>query len=93
MGRKSVHGGERRWGLVERAGLVGVSNTTLMNQCQWSDEEIIKKQDSAVLTTAKGKRPIHCIETQSPLKEKNANYGAEENPYHNRCQNALQIAL
>lgn len=33
-----------RWGLVEGAGRGGVSNITLMNQCQWSDEKIIKKQ-------------------------------------------------
>lgn len=49
---------EGRWGLVEGAGRGGVSNITLMNQCQWSDEKIIKKQASAVLNTAKGKRPI-----------------------------------
>lgn len=48
---------EGRWGLVEGAGCGGVSNITLMNQCQWSDEKIIKKQASAVLNTAKGKRP------------------------------------
>lgn len=36
----------------------GVSNLTLMNQCQWSEEKIIKKQASASLNTAKGKRPI-----------------------------------
>lgn len=29
-----------------------------MNQCQWSDEKIIKKQACAVLNIAKGKRPI-----------------------------------
>ena len=49
---------EGRWGLVEGAGRGGVSNITLMNQCQWSDEKIIKKQASAVLNTAKGKKPI-----------------------------------
>ena len=48
----------KRWGLVEGAGRGGVSNITLMNQCQRSDEKIIKKQASAVLNTAKGKRPI-----------------------------------
>lgn len=48
--------GEVGW--VEGGGRGGVSNITLMNQCQWSDEKIIKKQASAVLNTAKGKRPI-----------------------------------
>lgn len=36
----------------------GVSDITLMNQCQQSDEKIIKKQARSVLNTAKGKRPI-----------------------------------
>lgn len=36
----------------------GVSDITLMNQCQRSDEKIIKKQARSVLNTAKGKRPI-----------------------------------
>lgn len=36
----------------------GVSDITLMNQCQQSDEKIIKKQACSVLNTAKGKRPI-----------------------------------
>lgn len=43
--------------LGEGAGHGGVSTVTLMNQCQWSDEKIIKKQASAVLNTAKSKRP------------------------------------
>lgn len=36
----------------------GVASGPLMNQCQRSDEKIIKKQAGAVLNTAKGKRPI-----------------------------------
>lgn len=35
-----------------------MSDITLMNQCQQSDEKIIKKQARSVLNTAKGKRPI-----------------------------------
>lgn len=41
---------------MERAGQGGVSNVPLMNQCQRSDEKIIKKQACAVLNTAKGKK-------------------------------------
>lgn len=33
-----------------------MSNIPLMNQCQRSDEKIIKKQACAVLNTAKGKK-------------------------------------
>lgn len=36
----------------------GGSDITLMNQCQQSDEKIIKKQARSVLNTAKGKRYI-----------------------------------
>lgn len=58
--------------MVERVGQEGVSNVTLMNQCQWSDEKIIKKQASAVLNTAKGKKgPFYCIETQCGRGKKN----------------------
>lgn len=41
---------------VEWVGRGGVSNVPLMNQCQRSDEKIIKKQACAVLNTAKGKK-------------------------------------
>ncbi len=84
--------------MVEGAGRGGVSNITLMNQCQWSDEKIIKKQASAVLNTAKGKRPILLYRNTIWTGKKNGNKWdrrkwGRENPYHNGCQNALQMAL
>lgn len=96
--RESVHVGEGRWGLVEGAGRGGVSNITLMNQCQWSDEKIIKKQDSTVLNTAKGKGPILLYKNTISMEKKNGNKRGKgkrgrENLYHNGCQNALQMAL
>lgn len=41
--------------MVAGAGQGGVSNVTLMNQCQWSEKKIIKKQASTLLNSAKGK--------------------------------------
>lgn len=43
------------------AGREGVSSGSLMNQCQLSDEKIIKKQAGTVLNAAKGWRPFYCI--------------------------------
>lgn len=51
----------------------GVSDITLMNQCQWSDEKIIKKQASTVLNTAKGKRPIPLYRNTIWTEKKNGN--------------------
>lgn len=67
----------------------GVSDITLMNQCQRSDEKIIKKQARSVLNTAKGKRPI-LLYWNSVRMEKNSNTWegrqkqswGEKNPYH-----------
>lgn len=73
--RQKLHGEEGRWGLVEGAGRGGVSNITLMNQCQWSDEKIIKKQASVVLNTAKGKRPILLYRNEIWTEKKNGNKG------------------
>lgn len=47
-----------RWGGGGALAKGGVSDITFMNQCQQSDEKIIKKQARSVLNTAKGKRPI-----------------------------------
>lgn len=56
---KGIHTEKRRWGWLSWAGRGGgVASGPLMNQCQRSDEKIIKKQAGAVLNTAKGKRPI-----------------------------------
>lgn len=85
--------------MVEGNGRGGVSNITLMNQCQWSDEKIIKKQACAVLNTAKGKRPIVLYRNTIWTQKKNCNKWQERekwgraNPYHSRCSNALQMAL
>lgn len=86
-------------GLVEGAGRGGVSNITLMNQCQWSDEKIIKKQACAVLNIAKGKRLILLYRNTIWIGKKNG-YKREEREklgrpkkYHSGCQNALQMAL
>lgn len=51
-------GEDGRLRLVGGAGQGGVSNVTLMNQCQWSAKKIIKKQASALLNTAKGKKLV-----------------------------------
>lgn len=93
-----MHGREGRRGLVEGAGQGGVSNITLMNQCHWSDEKIIKKQGSAVLNTAKGKRLILLYRNPIWMGKKNGSKWdigkwGRENPYYNGCQNALQMAL
>lgn len=45
---------------------------TLMNQCQRSDEKIIKKQARSVLNTAKGKRPF-LLYWNTVRMEKNSN--------------------
>jgi len=45
-----------RWGFAQKACQGGVPYITFMNQCQWSVEKIIKRQASAVLNAAKGKR-------------------------------------
>lgn len=67
----------------------GVSDITLMNQCQQSDEKIIKKQARSVLNTAKGKRPI--LLYWSTVRMENGNKWRQEqkscrkkkkNPYH-----------
>lgn len=96
---RKKRGTETEGGLVEGNGRGGVSNITLMNQCQWSDEKIIKKQACAVLNTAKGKRPIVLYRNTIWTRKKNCNKWQEsekwgrENPYHRRCPNALQMAL
>lgn len=70
-----------------------------MNQCQWSDEKIIKKQTCSVLNTAKGKRPILLYRSAIWMEKKEANRWREReasggaDPYRNGCQNALQKAL
>lgn len=59
-----------------------------MNQCQQSDEKIIKKQARSVLNTAKGKRPI-LLYWSTVRKEEKGNKWKQvqkscrkKNPYH-----------
>lgn len=67
--RNCKSGGEEGGGCWPRG---CVSDITLMNQCQRSDEKIIKKQARSVLNTAKGKRPI-LLYWNSVRMEKNSN--------------------
>lgn len=67
----------------------GVSDITLMNQCQRSDEKIIKKQARSVLNTAKGKRPILLYWNSVRMEKKSNTWEGrqkrcwgEKNPYH-----------
>lgn len=67
---------EKGGGVRGEAGQGGGSDITLMNQCQQSDEKIIKKQACSVLNTAKGKRPIQ-LYWNSVWMEKNGNARAQ----------------
>lgn len=55
-----------------------MSDITLMNQCQQSDEKIIKKQARSVLSTAKGKRPILLYWSTVRMEEKGNKWKQEQ---------------
>lgn len=55
---KKIHVERRRRPWWRWAGRGGVASSPLMNQCQRSDEKIIKKQAGAALNGAKGRGAI-----------------------------------
>lgn len=79
--------------MVGGAGQGGVSNVTLMNQCQWSAKKIIKKQASALLNTAKGKKLVLLYAKRLEGKEEWGKNGKEGNAWGGKIHHIMDAKL